>query len=68
MTKAPTRNTAGAKAGVAKPALNADEVKRFGKAAKTFTGKATVSRHAARQALIGLGISTQSGKLTKRYR
>lgn len=68
MTKAPTRNTASTKEGVAKPALDTDEVKRFDKAAKTFTGKATVSRRAARQTLIGLGISTQSGKLTKRYR
>lgn len=44
------------------------EVKRFDKAAKTFTGKATASQSAARKTLINLGINTKSGKLTKRYR
>lgn len=45
-----------------------EDVKRFDKAAKTFTGKATGSRAAARKTLIDLGIHTQAGKLTKRYR
>lgn len=44
------------------------DVKRFDKAAKTFTGKATVSQKAARKTLVGLGINTKTGKLTKRYR
>jgi hypothetical protein len=45
-----------------------EDLKRFDKAAKTFTGKATESRAAARKTLIDLGIHTQAGKLTKRYR
>jgi hypothetical protein len=44
------------------------DVKRFDKAAKTFTGKATVSQSTARKTLVDLGINTKSGKLTKRYR
>lgn len=44
------------------------EVKTFAKAAKTFSGKATVSKSAARKTLVDLGISTKAGKLTKRYR
>lgn len=46
---------------------NAD-VKTFAKAAKTFSGRATVTKGAARKTLIDLGISTKAGKLTKRYR
>ncbi len=44
------------------------EVKTFAKAAKTFSGKATVSESSARKTLVDLGISTKAGKLTKRYR
>ena len=40
----------------------------FRKAAADYTRKATVSKAAARQALIGLGIYTASGKLTKNYK
>lgn len=45
-----------------------EDVKKFAKAAKTFTGKATETRRSAQKTLIALGISTQTGKLTKRYR
>lgn len=44
------------------------EVDRFSKAAKTFERDATESREKARQTLVGLGIHTASGKLTKHYR
>lgn len=44
------------------------EVRNFAKAAKTFSGKATITKDAARKTLIDLGISTKAGKLTKRYR
>lgn len=50
-----------------KSSSNAD-VKTFAKAAKTFSGKATLTKSAARKTLIDLGISTKAGKLTKRYR
>lgn len=49
-------------------AESSEEVRTFAKAAKTFGGKATVTKAAARKALINLGISTKTGKLTKRYR
>jgi hypothetical protein len=53
----------------AKPTLHRKaDVKRFDKAAKTFTGRATVSQNAARKTLVALGINTKTGKLTKRYR
>lgn len=48
--------------------IDKEAVKRFSKAAKTYSGKATISQQAAQRTLIGLGISTQAGKLTKRYR
>lgn len=44
------------------------DVRTFAKAAKTFSGKATITKGAARKTLIDLGISTKAGKLTKRYR
>jgi hypothetical protein len=69
MTKVPSsRKGAAARQDVLTPTPDKEDVKRFDKAAKTFTGKATESRQTARQTLIGLGISTQTGKLTKRYR
>lgn len=49
-------------------AKSSAEVRTFAKAAKTFSGKATVSKGAARKTLVDLGISTKAGKLTKRYR
>jgi hypothetical protein len=49
-------------------ARSSAEVKTFAKAAKTFSGKATISKSAARKTLIDLGINTKAGRLTKRYR
>lgn len=49
-------------------AASSADVKTFAKAAKTFSGKATVSKSAAQKTLIDLGINTKAGKLTKRYR
>lgn len=44
-----------------------DEVKRFRAAAKKFSQEATSSQ-AAKKILIELGISTPTGRLTKRYK
>ena len=41
---------------------------RFRKAAATYTRRATVSKAAARETLIDLGIYTPSGKLSKNYK
>jgi hypothetical protein len=43
-------------------------VKRFQKAAKAFTRRATRSKQAARETLIAEGIYTRSGRLSKNYR
>jgi hypothetical protein len=48
--------------------MNEEDVKRFSKSAKTYTGKVTASQQSARRAMVDLGISTETGKLTKRYR
>jgi hypothetical protein len=53
---------------LAEPELNSPEaVERFRKAAKAFTTRAIRSKAAARKVLVGEGIYTKSGNLTKRY-
>jgi hypothetical protein len=47
--------------------LDAADTKEFSKAAKTFAGKATNNKEEARNILVGLGIHTPAGKLSKRY-
>lgn len=42
-------------------------VERFRKAAAVFTARAIKSRESALKVLVGEGIYTKSGKLTKRY-
>lgn len=44
------------------------EARRFSKAAKAFTKRATKSKKAARETLIELGTHTAKGDLTKRYK
>ena len=48
--------------------MSEEDVDRFKKSAKTYAGKVTASQQSARRALINIGISTATGKLTKRYR
>lgn len=67
MSKVETNKRSKAVRRIAK-VLGNDDVKQFEKAAKKFAGDATVSRKRAKDVLVALGISTQSGKLTKKYR
>lgn len=46
----------------------AKDVKRFRKAAVTYTENATKSKKSAREALIKLGIYTEKGHLSKNYK
>jgi hypothetical protein len=44
------------------------EARRFSKAAKAFSKRATQSKKAARETLIALGTHTAKGNLTTRYK
>ena len=47
--------------------LGREDVKRFDKAAKTFSSKAGATEKTALAALVRLGTHTSKGKITKRY-
>ncbi len=63
------QTTATPKATAARTTVNTTkDATRFSKAAANFAKKATASKKVAHRTLVGLGIYTVSGKLSKNYK